>query len=246
MNLAQKHRCLEAMNELHKYAISRLFSQPVDPVRDNCPDYFRLINSPMDLGTARHKLESGQYRTVEEWKNDIDLIWTNTFAFNGTKSLLSVLARQCQTHFREITANLSSDMESDWTSKFEKLKGEVNQLVKTPPKISLASRIPRRVVPTRSCSMMQSTAKSEPIKLIGPIVFAVPTEMTAEEIAKLAVDVNLIEDSDAVDQIIALVAKMEPEKELGDGDDEIELDVSKLDQSTLIELRMLVNKLLGR
>jgi hypothetical protein len=247
MKPLQKQRCLAAMNELQRYAISRMFAHPVDPVRDNCPDYFHVIPVPMDLGTARRKLELNQYHTVEQWKSDIDLIWMNTVNFNGGKSLLSILAKQCQQHFREITATLSSDFEADWTSKFEKLKGEVNQLIKFPPKISLASRFPRRIVPARSCSMISGVKPEEKsVKLGVPVAFPGPVEMTGDDIARLAVDVNLIEDSDGVDQIIALVDRMEPDKELSAADDEIELDVSKLEQATLVELRLLVNKLLGR
>ena len=70
----------------------------------------------MDLEAARKKLENDEYSTVEEWKSDIDLIWTNTFTFNGNKSLVTVLAKQLQTYFKEITSTLTSDPEADWNS----------------------------------------------------------------------------------------------------------------------------------
>jgi hypothetical protein len=70
--------------------------------------------------------------------------------------------------------------------------------------------------------------------------------MSTDEIAKLAIDVNLIEDPDQVDRIIALVKSMEPSRAIGADDEEMELDVSKLEQPTLFELRVLVNTLLGR
>jgi hypothetical protein len=201
----------------------------------------------MDISTARRKLESDQYTTIEQWKTDMDLIWTNTFVFNGQKSLLSVLARQCQTYFREITTPLSSDIDADWNSKFEKLKAEANALVKAAPRVSSASRLPRKAVPTRSSSMSQSVKSEEkPLKFLAPVTPTTAIEMSTEEIAKLAIDVNLIEDSDQVDEIIALIKRMEPEKGMNLDDEEVELDVSRLEPATMSELRLLVTKFLGR
>jgi hypothetical protein len=231
------------MDQLEKYHISRMFSRPVDPIRDSCPTYFQIIQSPMDLSTARQKLVSDQYTTVEQWRNDMDLIWNNTYIFNGAKSLLGVVAKQLQTHFREIVAFISSDVETDWTSKFEKLKAEVQGVVKGIPRAPLASRTARTAFTTRSNAsqlplrLPERAAKGGPDKAAG---------MTTEEIAKLANDVNLIEDSDQVDQILDLIRTMEPSYPLNDDDDELELDVSNLEPATLLELRALVTKLLGR
>jgi hypothetical protein len=55
--------------------------------------------------------------------------------------------------------------------------------------------------------------------------------------------VNLIEDSDQIDQILELIRTMEPNYPLND---EFELDVSNLEAATWLELRALVTKLLGR
>ena len=37
------------------------FREPVDPEKENIPDYFDVIKTPMDLGTIRKKLQSGSY-----------------------------------------------------------------------------------------------------------------------------------------------------------------------------------------
>jgi hypothetical protein len=147
LSASQKQRCLSAMDELEKFHISRMFSQPVDPVRDNCPTYFRVIQAPMDLGTARRKLEGDQYSSVEQWKSDVDLIWANTITFNGPKSLLAVLARQLQAAFGDITACLSSEPGADWFAKYEKIKADMNALVKSAPKGG-----PRKPMPARAYS----------------------------------------------------------------------------------------------
>jgi hypothetical protein len=93
LSAVRKQLFLRAMDELQKSHISRLLSQSVDPVRDNCPTYSHVIQTPMDLGTARGKLECAQYLSVEQRKADVELIWTNPFVFDGTKSLLTVIVK---------------------------------------------------------------------------------------------------------------------------------------------------------
>jgi hypothetical protein len=227
------------MDELEAHFISRMFSHPVDPIRDSCPSYFDAIQTPMDLGTARRKLESGQYASIEHWRADVELVWANALAYNNSKSLLAVVARQLQSHFREITAFLSSDAEADWNAKFERLKGEFQGLVKTVPKAPLANRANRPPIATRS--------SPSPTPLRPPERFGRGgAGMTTEEIARLADEVNLIEDPGQVDQIIELIRTMEPNYLPGDTEDELELEVSSLEAATLFELRALVTRLLGR
>jgi hypothetical protein len=248
LSAVQKQRCLWAMEELQKNQISRLFSQPVDPVRDNCSTYFHVIVTPMDLGTVRRKLECGQYLSVEQWKADVDLIWTNTSLFNGPKSLLTVVAKQLQSAFREITACLSSDVEADWLAKFERLKSEFNGLVKVAPRVPLTTKVIRKAVSTRSSSATVPTKLPEkPAAQQQPTAQLVPG-MTTEEVARLADEVNLIEEPDQVDQIIDLIRTMEPNhiQNTEDDDDWLELEMAALEPATLIELRILVTKLLGR
>jgi hypothetical protein len=229
------------MDALQKYHISSLFAHPVDPIRDGCPNYFQMIQHPMDLSTVRHKLESGQYTTVEQWKNDVNLIWTNTVTFSGTKSLLTVLAKQLQSVFRDITAYLSSDPGADWRSEFEKIKADMNALIRTAPKNSVFKL--KKPLPGRSLSM-PSSPKCQ--ARLAPPEHVHNAELSSEEIATLASEVTIIKDSVQVEEIIALIREKEPEYPINDDDDELELDISKLAQPTLRALRDLVTRLLGR
>jgi hypothetical protein len=42
-----------------------LFSEPVDPSRDNCPDYFKVVANPMDLGTVMNKVYLDIYKSYD-------------------------------------------------------------------------------------------------------------------------------------------------------------------------------------
>ncbi|RUS70094.1 hypothetical protein EGW08_022143 [Elysia chlorotica] len=61
------------------------FTFPVDPM--DAPDYYTVVEQPMDFSTMRKKLESGQYLCFEEFQSDMDLIRSNCYLYNseGTK-----------------------------------------------------------------------------------------------------------------------------------------------------------------
>ncbi|KAK0049500.1 BRCA2-interacting transcriptional repressor EMSY isoform X2 [Biomphalaria pfeifferi] len=61
------------------------FTFPVDSV--DAPDYYTVIQNPMDFSTMRKKLETGQYSSFEEFQADMELIQTNCYLYNseGTK-----------------------------------------------------------------------------------------------------------------------------------------------------------------
>ncbi|KAH8552281.1 hypothetical protein BGW37DRAFT_304462 [Umbelopsis sp. PMI_123] len=70
------------LNRLLKHKASFWFRQPVDPIRDGAPDYFKYVKTPMDLGTVQTKLDGSQYRTLKEFENDIRLVFSNCYVFN--------------------------------------------------------------------------------------------------------------------------------------------------------------------
>ncbi|KAK2957075.1 putative transcription factor GTE12 [Blattamonas nauphoetae] len=89
-------QCLKFFRKLvgdllrHKYATP--FAHPVDPIVLNVPDYFTIIDRPMDLGTIKTRLDTNFY------KNDIDAIildlwqvFDNCFHYNPPSNDVSVM-----------------------------------------------------------------------------------------------------------------------------------------------------------
>ena len=86
-------QCATILNGLLQHRNAYLFSRPVDPIRDGVPNYFEVIKKPMDLGTIKRKLalnerrrhepfKSSMYRTPDEFKADVNLVWENCFLYN--------------------------------------------------------------------------------------------------------------------------------------------------------------------
>lgn len=52
MDDEERSRCIAITKMLMKDDNAWPFLKPVDPIRDGCPTYFDVIDSPMDLGTV--------------------------------------------------------------------------------------------------------------------------------------------------------------------------------------------------
>ena len=67
---------------------------PVDPLKYNIIDYFDIIKTPMDLGTVRKKLQHNCYREAVEFISDMNLIWLNSYKYNGENHVVSKFAHE--------------------------------------------------------------------------------------------------------------------------------------------------------
>lgn len=79
MEYAKAHEMV-AKFTLHPNAY--FFSVPVDPQRDGAPDYFDIIKYPMDFGTIQKKLNQRAYSNINEFENDVRLVFNNCYTYN--------------------------------------------------------------------------------------------------------------------------------------------------------------------
>jgi bromodomain-containing factor 1 len=99
---AELRFCQTVVKELQKKAhesYSYPFLAPVDAVALNIPDYYKLIKTPMDLGTIDARLKEQHYATADEFYNDMKLIFRNCYKYNGVDSPVSQLAKQLEKVF---------------------------------------------------------------------------------------------------------------------------------------------------
>ncbi|KAI0752833.1 hypothetical protein C8Q80DRAFT_1351282 [Daedaleopsis nitida] len=59
------------------------FLKPV--ARSEYPDYYEIISNPMDLQTMLKKVKQRHYKSKKEFKDDMDLIWSNCYTFNAAE-----------------------------------------------------------------------------------------------------------------------------------------------------------------
>ncbi|EPQ55264.1 hypothetical protein GLOTRDRAFT_138865 [Gloeophyllum trabeum ATCC 11539] len=71
------------------------FLKPVS--KAEAPDYYEVIPNPMDLQTMLKKVKQKQYKSKKEFKDDLDLIWSNCFTYNAAENHP---LRQCATRLK--------------------------------------------------------------------------------------------------------------------------------------------------
>lgn len=74
-----KRRCGDVLDRLDKKDHYNIFLEPVNDV----PGYSDIIKRPMDFTTMRTKLSQQIYKSLGEFRKDLDLIWSNCLQFNG-------------------------------------------------------------------------------------------------------------------------------------------------------------------
>ena len=133
MNDYDKSWCLKLLTELTKMPITAPFRQPVDPVRDNAPDYLKIITNPMDLGTMKKKLSNDEYHSVQSFIDDIKLICDNSKLFNGEKSLYGMICDDIITEVQKFYCEKADNAHQEWLRSLNKAVSELHEHMKYAP-----------------------------------------------------------------------------------------------------------------
>ncbi|EPX70554.1 bromodomain protein [Schizosaccharomyces octosporus yFS286] len=105
----EQHKYIHAMlRQLRRGRDSIPFRAPVDPVKQNIPDYPTIVKHPMDLGSIQKKFSSGQYASAENFIDDMNLMFDNCFLYNGTESPVGVMGKNLQATFERQLKQLPS------------------------------------------------------------------------------------------------------------------------------------------
>jgi hypothetical protein len=82
------------------------FYMSVDRDRVDLHDYHAIIKEPMDLGTVKHKMDSQEYKTADEFAADVRLIFTNCYEDNPPGDEVVAMARKLQDEFERRYAKI--------------------------------------------------------------------------------------------------------------------------------------------
>ncbi|XP_050209653.1 uncharacterized protein LOC126660288 isoform X2 [Mercurialis annua] len=89
------------------------FNSPVDPVCQGLPDYFNVIDMPMDFGTICNNLENGvKYMNSDDVYKDVEYIWENCRKFNKKGDYIMYLLKRVKKKFMKswTAAGLSTEI----------------------------------------------------------------------------------------------------------------------------------------
>ncbi|KAL5230276.1 hypothetical protein ABZP36_029052 [Zizania latifolia] len=107
---------LEAIKKVMKMDAAEPFNTPVDPVDLGIPDYFDIIDTPMDFGTICQNLECGdKYMNSEDVYKDVLYIWDNCTKYNSKGDYIIELMKRVKKGFMKnwLAAGLCSDVQEN-------------------------------------------------------------------------------------------------------------------------------------
>ncbi|BFU18516.1 bromodomain containing protein [Entamoeba histolytica HM-1:IMSS-B] len=78
--------CSSILGAIMNNQESEPFKTEVDPIALNILDYYKIVKHPMDLETVSIKLSKGLYKTKEDFKKDMKLIFENAKIYNSSEN----------------------------------------------------------------------------------------------------------------------------------------------------------------
>ncbi|XP_002155989.2 E3 ubiquitin-protein ligase TRIM33 isoform X1 [Hydra vulgaris] len=103
--------CQKILLKLFIHADSLPFHHKVSKAQ--APDYYKVINKPMDLHTVLTKLNPQHfqhYKSLEEFISDIRLIFANCYIYNLRETEIWKMGRKLEQHFNAIVRRLVPNM----------------------------------------------------------------------------------------------------------------------------------------
>ena len=122
MNEVERRFAKEITEKMKNYPISFYFLEPIDPKRDQLPNYLQTIKPgvPMDLSTVTKNLEKNAYTTIDDWKKDMNMIWDNAKRYNNAGSPFYLIADELKQIFKRKTEFIPKTEIDEWTIKVKK------------------------------------------------------------------------------------------------------------------------------
>ncbi|KAJ3360878.1 Bromodomain and PHD finger-containing protein 1 [Allomyces arbusculus] len=96
----------KALNAIRALDVKRIFHEPVDS--EEVSDYLTLVARPMDFRTMQRKIDLMLYDSVDAFKADLELTWTNCETFNPPDTIY----HRAAVHMRASSAPVLRDLDA--------------------------------------------------------------------------------------------------------------------------------------
>lgn len=221
-------RALSILRACKAHKWSWPFTLPVDPIALNIPDYFNIVKRPMDLGTIEQKLLNNEYADIWGFGEDVELVWRNCFLYNQPLSDVVKMGEAMKKYFDDKFKKLSEDVLNP-----QPIDSVQNEYIPTEPRSSpsLVSQPPKPKAPPK-----KRTKKTVPVD---------SREMSFEEKKVLSENIEKL-DPDQMVKIVQIIQLRAPRASSQANEQEIEIDLDKLDAVTLRQLEKFVYTCLNK
>ncbi|KAK8926316.1 Transcription factor GTE6 [Platanthera zijinensis] len=99
-NTKELTAALGVIRKIMKMDAAGPFNAPVNPVALGIPDYFEIIDTPMDFGSICQDLENGtKYMNSHDVYTDVQFIWDNCYKYNNKGDYILDLMKRVKKNF---------------------------------------------------------------------------------------------------------------------------------------------------
>lgn len=208
-----KSEAIKTIDRIMSHPISSPFRQPFAS-KAIPAEYFEKAKSLCDLTTVKNKILKGEINTIQQWFDDMELIWTNAETFFAKDHAMQLLINENRRLFHKEKKILFGQSIRQWCGNVYDLRTEITDIMNEPP--SKIKQFADTLGAARSMKPNQQVMNERDLQN-----FLKATElMTSDEDQK-----NLIEK----------LSKFQPELDTGSTD--LTIDTSKLNPDTIQALK---------
>ena len=131
--------CIDTTEKLIANPLSQSFLYPVDPERDNLPNYYKVVKEPMDLSTIKKKLEDCEYKSSSQWRDDVMKVWDNSLKYN-TKGIYKSITEKMRSSSLKLLKTIPKTETDLWYIDLHKAAKDLQSFFKLSPTSSGISR----------------------------------------------------------------------------------------------------------
>lgn len=92
-----------------KFDQYRIFHAPVK--KKEVPDYYDIIKNPIDLSSMKAKTKRTEYKKIDQFKEDVELLVSNARLYNGEGNIITVRAIELRDFCLEQIASQSAKLQ---------------------------------------------------------------------------------------------------------------------------------------
>eukprot|EP00922_Rhytidocystis_sp_ex-Travisia-forbesii_P058271 GHVS01086156.1.p1 GENE.GHVS01086156.1~~GHVS01086156.1.p1 ORF type:complete len:307 (+),score=44.28 GHVS01086156.1:94-921(+) len=152
----------ELMVEVSSYEGGWIFEKPVDAKKLRCPDYYDVIKKPMDFAIIKGKLRKLQYNAVQEFLDDVQLVFDNCHLYNKNGTWVALHGTNLERYFRNLQITRHLD-------KYAKREADVQALLEIARKENEAAALMVKG-DTAELSVSASTDDNKAEQQLGDVI----------------------------------------------------------------------------
>uniref|UniRef100_A0A6B2LHN7 Bromo domain-containing protein n=1 Tax=Arcella intermedia TaxID=1963864 RepID=A0A6B2LHN7_9EUKA len=194
---AQVEQCKKIVQQLKAHKSAWPFLEPVDPIALSIPDYPEIIKNPMDLRTVEENLDNDEYHSLDEFAEDVRLIWSNAETYNGHNHQVTKLGKQLHSIFEKRFQAIKKKEDKPKTSKQSQAPPQQPPpKTKTKPSVQEMNYEEKRQL-CQTINSLDTDGVIAVVKLLykaSPELFKASSQDTELEISMEAVDTAILRD----------------------------------------------------